>query len=251
VGKQTFEGLRQSIEMRSIVFKYGDTVILNSISLTILKNSTIAFVGESGSGKTTLVNTIIKLLNVNSGEILIDGVNINEYNQFTYQKKIGYISQESTVFNDTVFNNITFWADCTPENILKFDKAVLMASINGFIDGLKLKEQTLLGNNGINLSGGQRQRISIARELYKDVEILILDEATSALDSDTENEIQQNIDQLKGKFTIIIIAHRLATIKNADTIYLMDKGRITGQGNFAELTASSLRFKRMVELQEI
>jgi subfamily B ATP-binding cassette protein MsbA len=251
VGKQTFEGLRQSIEMRSIVFKYGDTVILNSISLTILKNSTIAFVGESGSGKTTLVNTIIKLLNVNSGEILIDGVNINEYNQFTYQKKIGYISQESTVFNDTVFNNITFWADCTPENILKFEKAVLMASINGFIDGLKLKEQTLLGNNGINLSGGQRQRISIARELYKDVEILILDEATSALDSDTENEIQQNIDQLKGKFTIIIIAHRLATIKNADTIYLMDKGRITGQGNFAELTASSLRFKRMVELQEI
>ncbi|RZK25747.1 MAG: ATP-binding cassette domain-containing protein, partial [Flavobacterium sp.] len=120
-----------------------------------------------------------------------------------------------------------------------------------FVQGLKNKEQTLLGNNGINLSGGQRQRISIARELYKEVEILILDEATSALDSETENEIQQNIEGLQGNYTLIIIAHRLATIKNADTIYLMDKGKITGQGNFEQLTQSSGRFKRMVELQEI
>jgi subfamily B ATP-binding cassette protein MsbA len=126
-----------------------------------------------------------------------------------------------------------------------------MASIYDFVETLQGKEDALLGNNGINLSGGQRQRISIARELYKDVEILILDEATSALDSETENEIQQNIDALKGKYTVLIIAHRLATIKNADIIYLMDKGIITGQGNFEELTATSPRFKRMVELQEI
>lgn len=108
-----------------------------------------------------------------------------------------------------------------------------------------------MGNNGINLSGGQKQRISIARELYKDIDILILDEATSALDSETEKEIQTNIDALKGQYTILIIAHRLSTIKNADTVYLMDKGKIVGQGNFEQLTESSERFKKMVELQEI
>lgn len=251
VGKKKFEGLQSAIVIRDVVFKYGETVILNKINLTIPKNKTVAFVGESGSGKTTLVNTVIKLLNVQSGEIVLDGVNINEYNQFTYQKKIGYISQEPTVFNDTIFNNITFWAEPTTENKVRFAEALKMASIHDFVETLKEKENTLLGNNGINLSGGQRQRISIARELYKEVEILILDEATSALDSETENEIQQNIDQLKGKYTVLIIAHRLATIKNADTIYLMDKGSITGQGSFEELIETSSRFKRMVALQEI
>ncbi|MDR6966986.1 subfamily B ATP-binding cassette protein MsbA [Flavobacterium arsenatis] len=251
VGKRIFEGLQHSITIKDVVFKYDDTTILNKINISIPKNSTIAFVGESGSGKTTLVNTIIRLLNVHSGEILIDGVDIKQFNQFTYQKKIGYISQEATVFNATIFENITFWAEPTDYNISRFQAVVKMASLSDFIDGLKLKEQALLGNNGVNLSGGQRQRISIARELFKEVEILILDEATSALDSETENEIQQNIDALKGKFTLLIIAHRLATIKNADTIYLMDKGTITGQGNFSELTSSSERFKRMVELQEI
>lgn len=251
VGKLIFEGLQHSIEIKDVVFKYGDTTILNKINVTIPKNTTIAFVGESGSGKTTLVNSIIKLLNVNSGMISIDGVDLNAFNQFTYQKKIGYISQEATVFNATIFDNITFWAEPTDENIRRFQEVVKMASLSNFIDGLKLKEHTLLGNNGVNLSGGQRQRVSIARELFKEVEILILDEATSALDSETENEIQQNIDALKGKFTVLIIAHRLATIKNADTIYLMDKGTITAQGSFSDLTTSSDRFKRMVELQEI
>lgn len=251
VGKLKFEGLQHSIEIKDLVFKYDDTTILNKINIAIPKNTTIAFVGESGSGKTTLVNTIIRLLNIHSGEILIDGIGIKQYNQFTYQKKIGYISQEATVFNATIFENVTFWAEPTQENISRFQEVVRMASLSEFIDGLKLKEHSLLGNNGVNLSGGQRQRISIARELFKEVEILILDEATSALDSETENEIQQNIDALKGKFTLLIIAHRLATIKNADTIYLMDRGTITAKGNFSDLTSSSDRFKRMVELQEI
>ena len=251
VGKNVFTGLQFSIEIKDLVFKYGDVTILDNINLTIPKNETVAFVGESGSGKTTLVNTVIKLLNLHSGAILLDGENINLYNQFTYQRKIGYISQEPTIFNDTIFNNITFWAEPTKENKQRFENALQIASISAFVSTLKNKEDTLLGNNGVNLSGGQRQRISIARELYKEVDILILDEATSALDSETENEIQQNIDALKGKYTLLIIAHRLATIKNADTIYLMDKGSITAQGNFTELTERSERFKRMVELQEI
>lgn len=251
IGNRVFDRLNQSIEIRDAVFKYGDVKILNKINIILPKNNTIAFVGESGSGKTTLVNIIIKLLNLNSGAILVDGINITEYNQFTYQNRIGYISQEATIFNDTIFNNVTFWAEPTTANKERFKKAISMASITDFVEGLELKETTLLGNNGVNLSGGQRQRISIARELYKEVDILILDEATSALDSETENEIQQNIDALKGKYTVIVIAHRLATIKNADTIYLMDKGTITGSGNFIELTERSERFRRMVELQEI
>src|SRR5690606_6907165 len=202
-------------------------------------------------GKTTLVNTLIRLLNIQGGSILIDGVDIKTYNQFSYQKKIGYIAQEPVIFNDSIFNNVTFWAKPTPENLLKFHEALRKASISEFVDSLNEKENARLGNNGINLSGGQRQRISIARELFKDVEILVLDEATSALDSETEKEIQESIDQLKGSVTVVIIAHRLSTIKNAEISYLMDKGKIIGEGNFEELVEQSTRFKKMVELQEI
>lgn len=251
IGKKTYHSFTDSIQLKDIMFKYGKTVILDGISLEIPKNKTIAFVGESGSGKTTLINVITKLLNIHKGQILIDGEDLNHYNQFTYQKKIGYIAQEPVIFNDTIFNNVTFWSKPTPENIARFEQALQQASILDFVNEQEHREKTLLGNNGINLSGGQRQRISIARELYKDIDLLILDEATSALDSETEKEIQDNIDTLKGNYTILIIAHRLSTIKNADTIYLMDKGNIIGQGNFDELTASSERFRKMVELQEI
>jgi ABC-type multidrug transport system fused ATPase/permease subunit len=251
VGKRKFLGLQDKIEYQDVIFNFDDTRILDHINIAIHKNKTIALVGESGSGKTTLVNTLTRLLTIKEGKIKIDGIDLYEYNQFSFQKKIGYISQEPVIFNDTIYNNVTFWADPTPENLVKFEEAIKKASIYDFIQELSLKENAKLGNSGINLSGGQRQRISIARELYKDVELLILDEATSALDSETEQEIQESIDQLKGTVTVVIIAHRLATIKNADTIYLMDRGQIIGQGSFAELSLKSERFKRMVELQEI
>lgn len=251
IGLQTFTGFNQSIKLDNIVFKYDDTVVLNGITLEIPKNKTVAFVGESGSGKTTLVNILTRLLHTNRGSFKIDDQDISDFNQFTYQNKIGYISQESVIFNDTIFNNVTFWDEPSSENIIKFEEALKKSSIFEFVDSLKHKENTRLGNNGINLSGGQRQRISIARELYKNVEILFLDEATSALDSETELEIKESIDRLKGKTTIIIIAHRLSTIKNADVVYLLDKGIIIGEGSFDKLTESSERFKKMVELQEL
>ena len=188
---------------------------------------------------------------ITSGNLSIDKQNINNLKKETYQKRIGYIAQEPVVFNDTIFNNITFWAEPTNNNLKRFQKAIEQAAIKEFIDNLDKKELTLLGNNGINLSGGQKQRISIARELYKEIDILFLDEATSALDSETEKEIQYNIDKLKGKYTIIIIAHRLSTVKNVDTLYLMDKGAIIDNGTFDELLEKSNRFKRMVELQDI
>jgi subfamily B ATP-binding cassette protein MsbA len=251
-GTVIMKGFQNKIELSNIKFGYDDKDgILKKINLTIVKNETIAFIGESGSGKTTLVNLISGLLKPSEGDIFIDGIAHQQLNINSYQSRIGYISQDSVMFNDTIFNNVTFWAAPTEENYRRFDDVTKQAAIFDFISELPIREKTLLGNNGINLSGGQKQRISIARELFKDIDVLILDEATSALDSETEQEIQENIDQLKGSYTVIIIAHRLATVKNADTIYLMNKGKITTQGNFSELLKTSARFKRMVELQEI
>lgn len=251
-GIKEFEKLNNAIEVQNVDFGYDESDgILKKLNLRIDKNQSVAFVGESGSGKTTLVNLISGLLEPNGGQIKIDETNLSDLKKSSYQLRIGYIAQEPVIFNDTIFNNVTFWAKPTEENKTKFYEAITKASIAEFIDTLKNKENTLLGNNGINLSGGQKQRISIARELYKDIDILILDEATSALDSETEKEIQTNIDALKGNYTILIIAHRLSTIKNADMVYLMDKGKIVGQGNFSQLTQNSERFRKMVELQEI
>ena len=252
VGKTNLTSFQHHIVLKDLDFGYNQPDgVLKQINLSIQKNETIAFVGESGSGKTTLVNLVSGLLKPNAGHVLIDGIGHEELNVTSFQSRIGYISQDPVMFNDTIFNNVTFWAAPTEANQSRFWASLSKAALTDFIGTLPEQDQTLLGNNGINLSGGQKQRISIARELYKDIDLLILDEATSALDSETEREIQENIDALKGTYTILIIAHRLATIKKADTIYLMDKGEIVSSGNFEKLVATSERFKRMVELQEI
>ena len=237
--------------LESAVFKYNDTVILNDINLSIRKNETVAFVGESGSGKTTLVNVLTGLMPLDAGQMRIGNVERSKLNITSFQQRIGYITQEPVIFNDSIFNNVTFWADPHPENKIKFGNAVYRSSVSDFLNDLPDKELTLLGNNGINLSGGQKQRISIARELYKDVDILVFDEATSALDSETERAIQNNIEDLYGKYTVLIIAHRLSTVKHADRIILMKKGRIVDQGSFSELMEKSATFRKMVELQDV
>lgn len=251
-GKQNFHQFQQSIELKHISFKYenGD-LILKDVNLIIHKNETIAFVGESGSGKTTLVNLIAGLLEPTTGVYKLDNKEIGQIDIRQFQNKIGYITQEPIVFDDSLFNNITFWDEPTPENLLRFKKAIEGASIAQFVNELPEKENTRLGNNGIMVSGGQKQRISIARELYKDIEILIMDEATSALDSETEKAIQENIDALKGKYTIIIVAHRLSTIKNADQIVLMEKGEVVDVGDFETLKNKNVYFNKMVTLQEV
>ncbi len=148
-----------------------------------------------------------------SGELLIDEVPLRQIDLDTYRDRIGYISQESVIFNDSIFNNITFWADPSPDNIKRFEEVVEMASLKEFVQAQPGKEHSRLGDNGLLISGGQKQRISIARELYKNTAILIFDEATSALDSETERIIQENIEKLYGNFTMVLIAHRLSTIK--------------------------------------
>ncbi|MES2646521.1 MAG: ABC transporter ATP-binding protein [Bacteroidota bacterium] len=250
-GKYKLEKFNHEIKLEHASFGYLDSLILKDLSLTVQRNQTIAFVGESGSGKSTLVNILAGLIPLSGGTLTIDGHDRNSLNIATFQKRIGYITQDPVVFNDTIFNNVTFWDKPSPESYARFEKAIKQASIKDFIDTLPAKEKTELGNNGINLSGGQKQRISIARELYKDIDILILDEATSALDSETERTIQSNIEALHGKYTVLIVAHRLSTIKNADIIVVMNQGRIIDKGNFNQLVTSSSKFKKMTELQEL
>ena len=226
---------KNKIELSNLSFSYDDKKILDSVSLEILKNQSVALIGESGSGKTTLVNLISGLLRSDTGNICIDGTPLIDIDENTFHKKIGYITQEPVIFNDTIFNNVTFWDEKSTQNSKRFHEAIKKASLFETVTNMKLKEDELLGNNGINLSGGQKQRISIARELYKDVEILLLDEATSALDTETEKRIQENIEALKGKYTIIVIAHRISTIKNVDRVVLLDKGKIIETGTFSQI----------------
>ena len=228
----------------------GKTALKN-INLTIPNKTSIALVGESGAGKTTLANLICGLLPPNKGEVITNNQSIYNSNLDSFRSKVGYITQEPVIFDDTIFNNVTFWAEKTPENLEKFHNAMNMVSMKSFVENLDRQEDTPLGNNGVLISGGQKQRISIARELYKDIDLLIMDEATSALDSETEKYIKDNIDLLHGKFTIVIIAHRLSTIKNVDKVYLLEKGEILDSGSYNELIEKSARFKRMVELQEV
>lgn len=239
------------INVKNLDITFGNTPILRSVNLSIPNKTSVAFVGESGAGKTTLANVICGLQIPHGGKVEVDGKSLYDSNLNSYRSKIGYITQEAVIFNDTLFNNVTFWEEKTPETLEKFHKVMDMVSLTEFVKGLENKEDSNLGNNGVLVSGGQKQRISIARELYKDVELLIMDEATSALDSETEKYIKDNIDMLHGKFTMIIIAHRLSTIKNVDQVYLLEKGSILASGSFNELAQKSDKFRKMVELQEI
>jgi subfamily B ATP-binding cassette protein MsbA len=218
-GNINFNEFKDKIEIEQIELSIGKKRILKNISLKINKLQSVAFVGESGSGKTTLMNVVSGLLQVNKGKVSIDGLNYVDLDIRTLQNRIGYITQEPVIFTDTIFNNVTFWDNKTPENLKRFKIALQNANIYDYVYEQEFLEESLLSNNGINLSGGQKQRLSIARELYKDVDFLFFDEATSALDNESERLIQENINSLKGKYTLIIIAHRLSTIKNCDQIY--------------------------------
>ena len=236
--------------MRRVSFNYGSKTVLNEINLSFDKHKSYAIVGESGSGKTTLLNIISGLYSQYSGEVLVDDQRLDDFHRESYQQKIGYITQEPVIFEGSVFENVTFWSEPTEENIEKCKNALQKALISDFINELDEGIFTRLGANGISLSG-QRQRISIARELFKEVELLLMDEATSALDSETESMIQSNIENLRGDYTIIIIAHRLSTIRNMDTVILLGSSKVVMTGSFQELLDNSCQFRNMADLQEI
>ncbi len=240
-----------NIELQNVHVTFGETRVLKNINLQIRKNTSIALVGESGAGKTTLANIICGLIIPHEGQMYSDEESIDKFDIRSYREKVGYITQEAVIFDDTLFNNITMWDEKNEENLEKFHQTLKMVALDSFYAGLKDKENTALGNNGILVSGGQKQRISIARELYREVDLLILDEATSALDSETERYIKDSIDLLQGKTTIVIIAHRLSTIKDVDCIYLMHDGEIVESGEYQNLLAKSEKFRKMVQLQEL
>lgn len=239
------------INVNNLNFNYGNRRVLDQVSLNIQNKKSIALVGESGAGKTTLANILCGLILPQDDSVKINNQNINSFNINTLRDRVGYVTQEPVIFDDSLFNNITFWGIKNENNLKKFWNAIDMASLNSFVNTYPEKENIQLGNNGILISGGQKQRISIARELYKSIDLMIMDEATSALDSETEKFIKDQIDMLHGKFTLIVIAHRLSTIKNVDVIYLMQDGKILDSGSYNQLYSSSEKFRKMVDLQSI
>lgn len=250
-GNIIIETFNTSIELKEVSLAYDVVDVLKQINITIQKNETVAFVGESGSGKTTLVNVLAGLIPADRGGVFIDGTDRDQIDIKSYQKRIGYITQDPVIFSDSIFNNVTLWDNRNEANYKRFEKALQKAALIKFLEEQPLGSDSILGSDGVNLSGGQKQRISIARELYKDVDILIMDEATSALDSETEREIQESIERLRGDYTILMVAHRLSTIRNADRIVVMRKGEIQEVGSFNELLENSAVFKKMTQLQEL
>jgi len=236
------------IEFKDVTFKYGKRTILKDFNLKIPKHKKIAIVGHSGSGKTTLVKLLYRLYDADEGEILIDGRNIKGFKQESLRGEMGLVPQECVLFNDTIYNNITFSnPKASREQVLE---AVRFAQLDKIIKIFPNKENTIVGERGVKLSGGEKQRVSIARALLANKKILVLDEATSSLDSETEYEIRKDLERLMAGRTTIIIAHRLSTIMNADRIIVMEKGEIVQQGTHFELIKKAGHYKNLWSLQK-
>ena len=212
--------LKKAIKVEKLSFKYpnAENYVLHNINFEILKNKSTAFIGPSGAGKTTLADIILGALEPTEGSVLVDDVNIQEH-MSAWHKNLGYIPQSIYLMDDTIKNNIAFGINREEIDESKIWKALEQAQLKGFIKSLDKGLDTEIGEGGVRLSGGQRQRIGIARALYNDPEVLVLDEATSALDNETESAVMEAIDRLSGTKTLIIIAHRLTTIRNCDIIY--------------------------------
>ena len=237
------------IEFTNVSFRYnnGENLILKSINLKFPGRKMTALVGNSGAGKSTILNLIPRFYNINQGNILIDKISINKSTIFSLRKNISLVSQDTTLFDDTIKNNIGYAnLNATEDEIIEASK---FSFADEFIKKLPKQYNTLIGENGVRLSGGEKQRISIARAILKKSPIILLDEATSSLDSETESKIQTAINFLtKGK-TTIVIAHRLSTILNSHKIYVIDKGQVIGSGNHQELLNSSKEYKNFYDKQ--
>ena len=243
-----FEGLKESIELRDVHFSYdGTRDVINGISLKIRKGKTVALVGASGGGKSTLSELIPRFWDVQSGEVLFDGVAVDRYTQESLRSKMSIVAQETVLFNDTIEGNILMGRpSATHDEVVAASK---VANAHNFIMNSADGYNTNIGDRGTKLSGGQRQRISIARAVLKNPEILILDEATSALDTESEKLVQEALTNLLKGRTSIVIAHRLSTIYNADRIYVIDEGRIAEEGTHAELLAKGGIYAHLIEMQ--
>ena len=243
-----FDGLKDSIELRNVKFSYdSDREIIKGVNIKIKRGETIALVGPSGGGKSTLSELIPRFYDVNGGEVLFDGVPVQEYSQESLRAKMSIVSQETVLFNDSIEGNILMGRPtATHDEVVEASK---VANAHGFIMDSTEGYDTNIGDRGTKLSGGQRQRISIARAVLKNPEILILDEATSALDTESEKLVQDALTNLLKGRTSIVIAHRLSTIYNADRIYVIDDGRVVEEGKHKELLEKGGIYAHLIEMQ--
>ncbi|OPB86274.1 ABC transporter ATP-binding protein [Elizabethkingia ursingii] len=240
--------LKDRIEFKNVGFYYNkENLILKNFNLSIPKGSTVALVGQSGSGKTTIANLLARFYDVTEGTITVDGNNIKDLKLKEYRAILGMVTQESVLFNDTIYNNIAMGKEnATREEIIE---AAKIANAHQFIESLPDGYETNIGDDGNKLSGGQKQRVSIARAVLKNPPIMILDEATSALDTESERFVQEALEKMMENRTSLVIAHRLSTIQKADWIVVMERGVIVEQGTHHDLMDNNSVYRKLVDLQ--
>lgn len=246
-GNKHLDRIKGDFEFKDVTFGYKDKRVLNKLNFKIDANSTVAFVGKSGSGKTTIFNLLCKMYDIESGSITIDGIDIKELDKDSIRGNITVISQNPYIFNMSIRDNLKLVKRDLTETEMK--KACKMACLDDFIKELPDGYDTIIGEGGVNLSGGQKQRLAIARALVQKTEIILFDEATSALDNETQEKIQKAIENMKNEYTILIIAHRLSTVINADKIMLLDNGKIDCTGTHKELLETSEKYRKLYETE--
>ena len=267
-GNVHLDKVQGEIEFKDVIFKYkeyeykkdkktkvttktlkNETQVLDKINFKIQPNTTVAFVGKSGSGKSTILSLISKMLEADDGQVLIDGVDIKDLDKDTLRKSISLVNQFPYIFDMSIKENLLLAKEnATDEEI---EKAIKDSYLKEFIDTLPNGIDTVVGESGIKLSGGQRQRLAIARALLRQTSIIIFDESTSSLDNFAQEHIKKCIDNLKGKSTIVIVAHRLSTIKNVDDIFFLEEGKIVDEGSFDKLFKKNKEFKNMFTMENL
>ena len=239
----------KNIRLSNVSFTYPNKEMpaLNNLNINIPINTTVGFVGESGSGKSTAIDLLLGLIEPNKGQLILDDIIVDSSNIQAWQQRIGFVPQSIFLGEGSIAENVAFGLSSKDIDLEKVMQAVKLAHLDALVDSLPAGLNTKVGERGVQLSGGQRQRIGIARALYNDADILVFDEATSALDGITEKVIMDAIQELSGKKTIIMIAHRLKTVQNCDIIYLMEQGKVVDQGTYQELLENNIQFKEMAE----
>lgn len=247
-GDVHLEKVKGNFEFKNVKFSYGEGKVLNGVSFKIAANETVAFVGKSGAGKTTIFNLLCKMYEVNSGKIMIDGIDIKKLDRESIRGNITIISQNPYIFNMSIRDNLRLVkADLSFEEM---KHACHLACLDDFIESLPDGYDTVIGEGGVNLSGGEKQRLAIARALVQKTEIILFDEATSALDNETQRSIQRAIENMKNEYTILIIAHRLSTIINSDRIVFLNNGIIEAEGTHKELLKKCPDYKKLYEAEK-
>jgi ABC-type multidrug transport system fused ATPase/permease subunit len=239
---------RQSIRLENITYTYPNakTPTLSQLNISIAAQTTVGFVGKSGSGKTTAVDIILGLLKPEAGQLRVDGVAITAENYGAWQKILGYVPQHIFLSDESIAANIAFGVPRRRIDLQAVERAARIANLHDFIvSELPNGYHTLVGERGLRLSGGQRQRIGIARALYHEPKVIIMDEATSALDNMTELAVMDAVHNLDRSTTVILIAHRLTTVRDCDHIYLLDHGKVIGEGSYDELSTTHSRFRAL------